>query len=143
VSRRDYAQAFGWFRKAADQGQSTAQNRVGLFYDTGSGVPQDPVQAAEWYRKAAEQGDTSAQLNLGVAYETGRGVLKDYSESYFWIDLSAAGKASEIAKGTKSEELTKVLELLDTIGSHLTATELSQARDRARTWLAAHPAKAR
>ena len=48
-----------------------AQFNLGLSYDTGTGVPQDPAEAARWFRRAADQGDATAQQNLGVKYANG------------------------------------------------------------------------
>ena len=50
------AEAFKWFRKAAEQGHAKAQYNLGLMYDKGQGVPQDYAEAVKWYRLAAEQG---------------------------------------------------------------------------------------
>ncbi len=63
-----------WLRKSADSGYAAAQNRLGQYYDNGTGVSQDIAQAVVWYRKAAEQGYAIAQLNLGLSYEIGQGV---------------------------------------------------------------------
>ena len=49
----------------AEQGDASAQFRLGFMYNTGEGVPQDDAEAVKWYRLAAEQGDASAQFNLG------------------------------------------------------------------------------
>ena len=42
---QDYAEALKWFRKAADQGEATAQYDLGVLYAEGQGVSQDYVQA--------------------------------------------------------------------------------------------------
>ena len=52
--RGDYETALREFRPLAEQGNARAQNRLGLMYDWGSGVPRDRAEAAKWYRKAAE-----------------------------------------------------------------------------------------
>jgi Trypsin-like peptidase domain/Sel1 repeat len=134
---RDYVQAAAWYRKAAEQGESLAQDNLGRAYMDGRGVPQDYVQAAAWYRKAAEQGETAAQIHLGFAYANGKGVPRDYSESYFWIDL-AAKPASELLPAQRSD----LAKRLDAIATHLTAAELSRVQERARDWLAARATKA-
>ena len=56
---KDSAEAFRWFRKAADQGHSDAQNVLGLMYYEGNGVPQDYMKAYVWFNIAAaySQGD--------------------------------------------------------------------------------------
>jgi TPR repeat protein len=58
---QDYAQAIGWFRKAAEQGDANAQYALGFMYANGNRVPQDDAQAMGWLRKAAEQGNAAAQ----------------------------------------------------------------------------------
>ena len=76
---RDYAEAFKWYNKAAEDGSAYAQKNVVMSYDVGQGVKQDGAQALKWYTKAAEQGDAEFQYNLGskatsilklVIYET-------------------------------------------------------------------------
>jgi TPR repeat protein len=59
---QDDAEALKWWRKAAEQGDATAQTNLGFMYDSfmydiGRGVPQDDAEALKWYRKAAEQGE--------------------------------------------------------------------------------------
>ena len=63
-----YKDAIEWYRKAAEQGDVDAQNKLGHCYYNGNGVSQSYVEAAKWYRKAAEQGDVNAQFNLGCCY---------------------------------------------------------------------------
>ena len=62
---QDDEQAVFWYRKAAEQGDATAQCYLGCDVRSGHGVEQDDEQAVFWYRKAAEQGDANAQYNLG------------------------------------------------------------------------------
>ena len=42
--------------KAAEQGHAESQYIVGLCYQIGHGVEQNPNKAYEWFMKAAEQG---------------------------------------------------------------------------------------
>ena len=87
--QNDYSEAVKWYRKAAEQGDATAQYNLGVCYEKGRGVPQDYSEAVKWYRKAAEQGDATAQYNLGVCYDKGRGVPQDYSEAVKWYRKAA------------------------------------------------------
>ena len=57
---QDNAEAAKWYRKAAEQGETSAQYNLGAMYTEGQGVPQNFAEAAKWYRKAAEQGDADA-----------------------------------------------------------------------------------
>jgi uncharacterized protein len=76
---QDRAEAFKWFRRAADQGLAASEAWLGFAYRTGGyGVPQDHAQAIKWLRRAAEQGHELAQSNLGFAYRDGEGVPQDY-----------------------------------------------------------------
>jgi TPR repeat protein len=86
---QDNAQAAEWFRKAADQGNSFAQNELGKLYYVGTTIPKDYAQAAEWFRKAAEQGLAEAQYKLGFQYDQGEGVPKDHEQAIVWYQKAA------------------------------------------------------
>ena len=86
---KDYAQAAVWWRKAAVQGDSMAQDSLAHLYYIGQGVPQDYSKAADWWRKAAEQGVDTSQYDLGQCYAIGQGVPKDDSEATGWFHMAA------------------------------------------------------
>lgn len=44
------------YRKAAEQGDATAQFNLGVIYDNGRGVPQDYQRAYAWFSVAAVNG---------------------------------------------------------------------------------------
>ena len=50
---QDYAEAFKWYRKAAEQGYAPSMISLGSMYRDGQGVPKDYVQAHKWYNLAA------------------------------------------------------------------------------------------
>ena len=58
---KDEYEAVKWFRKAAEQGDATAQFNLGIMYYNGQGVTQDDSEAVRWLRKAAEQGDANVK----------------------------------------------------------------------------------
>jgi len=60
---QDYKTAVKWYTLAAEQGNSTAQNNLGVMYVIGSGVIQDNVYAHMWWNIAASAGDESASKN--------------------------------------------------------------------------------
>ena len=62
--QRDGRRALSWLRDAADQGYARAEYYVGLMYEDGRGVPQDPAEALLWFRRAAAQGHADAQRRL-------------------------------------------------------------------------------
>ncbi len=81
---------FEWYLKIAQQGDSSAQFKIGYYYDTGTGVTQDYSKAVEWYTEAAEQGYAKVQFNLGNSYYKGEGVKKDIKEAKKWYAKVAA-----------------------------------------------------
>jgi len=85
----DPATAVRWHRLAAEQGNATAQRRVGFAYDLGQGVTENDTEAVKWYRLAAEQGDASAQFFLGLMYSSGEGVPENGAEAVRWYRLAA------------------------------------------------------
>jgi hypothetical protein len=46
LNEKDYANAMIWFRKAADRGNSPAQNNIGWLYQNGWGGKKDYAEAA-------------------------------------------------------------------------------------------------
>jgi TPR repeat protein len=76
-NRRDYAEAFKCYSRAADQGYADAQNKLGNCYFNGEGAAKDFAKAAYWYTRAADQGNADAQNELGKCYSNGDGVKKD------------------------------------------------------------------
>ena len=86
---KDYKETLRRFRRAAEQGNVTAQLELGLLYDKGTGVPQDHKEAARWYRMAAENGDATAQFNLGLLFFKGEGVRQDDQEAVHWFRQAA------------------------------------------------------
>ena len=96
---QDYAKAREWYEKAADKGDASAMNNLGLLYHNGQGVAQDYAKAREWYEKAADKGDASAMTNLGVLYHNGQGVAQDYAKAREWYEKAAdKGDASAMAQ---------------------------------------------
>lgn len=86
---KDYTEAMRWFRKAADQGNGTAQTNIGLLYYNGEGVTQDYAEAMRWYHEAADQGYATAQTYIGNLYKNGEGMAKDYVEAMRWYRKAA------------------------------------------------------
>ena len=78
-----------WYRRAAERGSASAQNRLGVMYRDGVGIAQDYEAAVGWFRPAAEQGHAGGQNNLGVMYGTGRGVSRDDAEAVRWYRRAA------------------------------------------------------
>ena len=97
--RSDYGTALVKFNRAAQQGNSDAQNNLGFMYLNGMGVAQDYKEAVRWFRMAAAQGNAYSQSHLGRMYRNGWGVAQNYTESVHWYTLAAE---QGIAKDRKS-----------------------------------------
>ena len=85
---KNYEEALKWYRKAAEQGNMYAQNRVGCMYRLGQGITQ-PYSCLEWYQIAVEYGYPGYTYKLGNAYFAGNGVERDYSEAFKWLQKAA------------------------------------------------------
>ena len=76
-------------RRAAHQGDVSAQFTLGWMYEHGDDVPQDHREAATWYTRAADQDNAPALNVVGVLYATGQGVPKDPREAVIWYHRAA------------------------------------------------------
>jgi len=112
-----------WLRKAAEQGDAAAQNKLGFHYFNGRGCLADEAIAARWFAKAAEQGNHNAQSNLASLYRLGRGVHHDLNRAYMWRLLSLQGTdsrqdaelqglAAAMGKGEVAEAESRASDLL-------------------------------
>jgi len=71
-----------WYRKAAEQGDSTAMYNLSVIYYYGEGgVPQDSQAAFRFAKSALENNEVKATGLLGMMYENGMGVEKDMSKA--------------------------------------------------------------
>ena len=52
--RQDYAEAFRWYHKAAEQGDAEAQYNLGAMYHNGDGVRRNFHLSKEWFSKACD-----------------------------------------------------------------------------------------
>ena len=59
-----YEEAAEWYRKAAKQGLSEAQNNLGVMYRDGLGLKADTDSACYWFEQAALKNLPQAQHNL-------------------------------------------------------------------------------
>ena len=62
---QNYTEAMKWYLKAAEQGNSEAQYRLGYCYEYRSiGGAKNLSEAISWYLKSAEQGNDEAKKAL-------------------------------------------------------------------------------
>jgi TPR repeat protein len=94
---QSYSEAAQWYQKAAEQGVSEAQYRLGNLYKNGEGVPQDAETAYGWYRVAAHLGNSKSAA-----------AVKDVSGLLSEEEMTGAAKLSEelIAKYGKVPKTT-------------------------------------
>jgi len=81
---RDAARAFGLMKLAAEGGHAGAMVKLCDYYDSGAGVPADPVLACDWAERAARSGSAAAAKRLSRFYMHGRGVETDMIRAAFW-----------------------------------------------------------
>jgi len=60
------AEAVKWYRKAAEQGDASAQYNLGYKYVQGEGIPENNIKAYVWWSMAKTQGQESAKVNLEI-----------------------------------------------------------------------------
>ncbi|WP_439239162.1 tetratricopeptide repeat protein [Lonepinella sp. BR2919] len=87
--QKDYQKSFYWIQKAAEQGVSEAQVRLGALYFLGQGVQKDAKQAFYWFEKGAKQGNDIGQYMVGSFYRDGNEVKQDYKQAIYWYQKSA------------------------------------------------------
>jgi TPR repeat protein len=83
------ADAVTLFRRYSDQGNAIAQATLGVMYNLGRGVPNDPGEAVRLFRLAADRGLPLAQANLAEMYQMGRGVKQDSYEAARLLRLAS------------------------------------------------------
>lgn len=84
---QDFDEAAKWYRRAAKQGNKTAQHNLDLM-DAQAQVPKGNAEMEKWHRKATESGNPSTQSNLGLMDDQGQ-VSKDRAEMEKWYRKAA------------------------------------------------------
>ena len=77
----DYQEAYRWYQKAAEQGDSYAQYDIGWLFDNGLGVKENKREAVKWFKRAASKNNVSAIYRLGLCYYFANGVGMDRREA--------------------------------------------------------------
>ena len=145
-------------RKSAEAGDATAQYRLGLLYDEGSGVPQSSIQAKEWVEKAATQGHAGAQVHLGTIYLQGNGAPQSAQMALFWFSRAAdqeeglafakLGRMYAQGRGMLQDFIhahmwynlgaahgdLKAAEARDALAPQMSPTQIAEAQRLAREW---------
>lgn len=75
---------------AAQRGNASSQNTLGVMYAKGIGVNKNYVRAEYWFKKAADQRYAAALYHLGVLYKVGPdGIKQDLSKGNDYFTASA------------------------------------------------------
>ena len=89
---KDYTQAFYWYKKAAEAGNSNGMDSLANRYYYGEGTAKDYNQAFYWYKKAAEAGNSYGMNNLANCYYYGEGTAKDHNQAFYWYKKSCRSR---------------------------------------------------
>jgi uncharacterized protein len=115
--------ALEWTRKAARQGDATAQFNLSTMYSEKFGIKKNPAESLQWLRRAADQRHVQALDALGSLYEKGQaGVKHNPVFAYMLFDV-AAGKGDSAAAARR-----KALE------KNLSASDIRAGKDLASKW---------
>ncbi len=87
--KKNYREAYKYFRFSARCGNEYGQAYLGVFYDKGISIKRDYFAAAKWYHKSACKGNSFAQYSLGMLYLQGNGVDKEADRAIIWFEKSA------------------------------------------------------
>ncbi len=82
-------QSVAWYTTAAEQGDATAQDKLGMLYLNGDEVKSNYKKGFDLLNKAAQQNNIQAQLHLAFAYEMGIGTKTNAQDAFHWY-LKAA-----------------------------------------------------
>lgn len=77
------------YRYAAENGDASAQYRLGQCYAIGHGVAKDARKAVELFEKSAKQGYAAAYYELATHYLHGKGVAKDEAQAIAHLRTAA------------------------------------------------------
>jgi uncharacterized protein len=149
-------------RKLAEEGNVTAQNRLGLFYKFGRGVPQNYGQAKRWFEEAAKQGHAGAQINLGILYLQEDAPPRSPQMAIFWFSRAAEqgvvpafaklGQMYQEGQGVPEDFVQAYMwfqlaaangeapsaERRDILAAKMTYAQIAEAQKRAREWKPTH-----
>lgn len=98
IAKND-AEAMQWAHKAADAGNSDAQDFVGFAYLRGAVVKRNTALAFAYFKEAADE-SAQAAFNLGQCYFGAQGTEQDCAKALEWWEKAAAkghGRAAATA----------------------------------------------
>ena len=127
---RRYKSALEGFKYFAEQGDSSAQNWVGIMYLNGEGTPPNYEEAEKWLRKSAEQCDPYGHNTYGNLYKS-RG---EASQAYIQYFLAASLTTYEDIS-YEGDSIKRVAEKsMEEVGVRLTPENRKLAEEKAKEW---------
>lgn len=90
LRKSDPQDSFGFFQKAAEQGDARSMAELGLMLSNGDGVPRDLAAAAGWLKKSAEAGFPEGMMLYAECLLHGKGVPEDPAQAADWYSKAAA-----------------------------------------------------
>ena len=93
---KDYAEAYYWAKKAAEQENAEGIYCLALCYEYGRGTVKSGKKAVEIYERAAIMGHAPSQWNLGVHYLNGQDVEHNEIIGLWWA-YQAADQGYDLA----------------------------------------------
>ena len=89
-AEKKYLESFGYWLKAAELGNATAQCNAGYSYLYGEGPEKNYEKAVYWLQKGADQNNSGAMNNLGLCYSNGWGVAQNKTKALELYKKAAA-----------------------------------------------------
>jgi hypothetical protein len=86
---QDFFEGFHWAKKAADQGNTFAEYKLGAMLTNGYGVVKNYKLAVKYFRRSSNKGFMKSQHMLGMMYHNGHGVEKNYRLAMSWFCKAA------------------------------------------------------
>lgn len=83
-------EAVGWLRKAAEQGNTSGEENLGVAYYMGFGTARDYTRARLWTERAANADSPLAELYMGNFYRDGTAEEKNAALAISWYQKAAA-----------------------------------------------------
>ncbi|KAI9203621.1 uncharacterized protein BJ171DRAFT_137570 [Polychytrium aggregatum] len=109
--QRDHTKAVFWFTRAAQQGHTQAQKKMGDCYYRHHNYTDKAYKAAvKWWTKAANRGNQFAQYRLGDCYTSGNGAEKNIDTAQLWYQKAANQGNKDAIKALKELQSQRPME---------------------------------
>lgn len=88
-AKKDYLNAFKYYKIAAENGSGNAWNSLGNLYYEGNGVEQDKAKAFECFNKGYALGNYRALSNMAIFYINGEVIERNFDKGYMLLKNAA------------------------------------------------------